>query len=133
LLPDAITLPGILTGFAFSFFTEPGWLSSLLGILVGGGLLWATAELYFRVRHEEGLGGGDVKMLAMVGAFLGWKLTFMTLMMASMAGSIIGGLLILLGRGGMKTALPFGTFLAMGAALAATAGPAVLDWYLRFW
>ena len=94
LLPNAITLPGIVAGFAFSFFTEPGWLSSLIGILVGGGVLFAIAEAYYRVRHEEGLGMGDVKMLAMIGAFLGWQLTLLTLMMASFAGSIIGVLLI---------------------------------------
>jgi leader peptidase (prepilin peptidase)/N-methyltransferase len=133
LLPNVITLPGIVVGFAFSLITEPGWLSSLTGILLGGGVLFAIAEAYFRLRHEEGLGMGDVKMLAMIGAFLGWKLTFVTLMMASFAGSIIGGLLIVAGRGGMKTALPFGTFLAMGAMLAAVVGPAVLDWYIGLW
>jgi leader peptidase (prepilin peptidase)/N-methyltransferase len=76
---------------------------------------------------------GDVKMLAMVGTFLGWQLTLVTLMMASFAGSIVGVGLIALHRGNMKLALPFGTFLAMGAVLAATIGPGVLAWYLRFW
>jgi leader peptidase (prepilin peptidase)/N-methyltransferase len=133
LLPNAITLPGIVIGFVFSLFTEPGWLASLIGILIGGGILYATAEAYYRVRGEEGLGMGDVKMLAMVGAFLGWQLTFMTLMLASLAGSVIGGALIVLQRGGMKTALPFGTFLAVGAALAATVGGPLLDWYLHLW
>jgi leader peptidase (prepilin peptidase)/N-methyltransferase len=133
LLPNAITLPGIVVGFVFSLFTEPGWLASLIGILVGGGILYATAEAYYRIRGEEGLGMGDVKMLAMVGAFLGWQLTVVTLMLASLAGSVIGGSLILLQRGGMKTALPFGTFLAVGAALAATVGSPLLDWYLRLW
>jgi leader peptidase (prepilin peptidase)/N-methyltransferase len=131
LLPNAITLPGIVAGFILSFFTEPGWVSSLVGILVGGGLLYAIAEAYYRVRHEEGLGMGDVKMLAMVGAFIGWQLTFLTLMMASVAGSVIGIGLIATKRGGMKYALPFGTFLALGAAAAATVGPAILHWYLE--
>jgi leader peptidase (prepilin peptidase)/N-methyltransferase len=130
LLPNVITLPGIVVGFAFSLVTEPGWASSLLGILFGGGLLYAMAEAYYRVRHEEGLGMGDVKMLAMVGAFLGWKLTVMTLMLASVSGSIIGLLLIVAKRGSLKYALPFGTFLALGAAAAATIGPAILTWYL---
>ena len=114
LLPNAITLPGIVVGFAFSLFTEPGWVASLIGIILGGGVLCAIAEAYYRIRHEEGLGMGDVKMLAMIGAFLGWKLTLMTLMMASFAGSIVGLALIMLRRGGMKYALPFGTFLAHG-------------------
>jgi leader peptidase (prepilin peptidase)/N-methyltransferase len=76
---------------------------------------------------------GDVKMLAMIGAFIGWKLTLVTLMMASLAGSSVGLALIAIKRGDMKYALPFGTFLAMGAALAATVGPGVLNWYLGFW
>jgi len=130
LLPNVITLPGIAVGFLFSLFTEPGWRSSLIGILAGGGVLFAVAEAYYRVRHEEGLGMGDVKMLAMVGAFLGWQMTLMTLMMASLCGSLIGLLLIVTRRGGLKYALPFGTFLALGAAAAATVGPAVLNWYL---
>ena len=74
LLPNAITLPGIVVGFAFSLFAEPGWIGSLIGMLVGGGVLFVIAEAYYRLRHEEGLGMGDVKMLAMIGAFLGWKL-----------------------------------------------------------
>jgi leader peptidase (prepilin peptidase) / N-methyltransferase len=130
LLPNAITLPLIVVGFLFSFFTEPGWASSLIGILVGGGVLFAIAEIYFRVRHEHGLGMGDVKMLAMVGAFLGWPLTLLTLMLASLSGTVIGLGLIVTKRGGMKDALPFGTFIALGAAAAATVGPRLLTWYL---
>jgi leader peptidase (prepilin peptidase)/N-methyltransferase len=130
LLPNVITLPGVVVGLLFSVFTEPGWQASLIGILVGGGVLFGVAEAYYRVRHEEGLGMGDVKMLAMIGAFLGWKLALLTLMMASLCGTIIGVLLIVTKRGGMKYALPFGTFLALGAAAAATVGPAILDWYL---
>jgi leader peptidase (prepilin peptidase)/N-methyltransferase len=133
LLPNVITLPGIVVGFLFSFITEPGWVSSLLGILLGGGLLWGMYELWWLIRKEEGLGFGDVKMLAMIGAFLGWKLTLVTLMMGSFAGSILGGALMVAGRGTMKTALPFGTFLALGALLAATFGSPLLDWYLRQW
>ena len=133
LLPNLITLPGIVVGFALSFVSGPGWIDSLIGIIVGGGVLYAIAEIYYRVRHEEGLGMGDVKMLAMIGAFVGWKLTLVTLMMASFAGSMIGLAFILTQRGGMKYALPFGTFLALGAGLAATVGQGFLDWYLRFW
>jgi leader peptidase (prepilin peptidase)/N-methyltransferase len=130
LLPNAITLPGIVVGFLFSLITEPGWMSSLIGILVGGGVLYGIAEAYYRVRHEEGLGMGDVKMLAMVGAFLGWELTLLTLVLASVSGTVIGLGLIITRRGGMKYALPFGTFLALGAAVAASVGHALLEWYL---
>lgn len=130
LLPNAITLPGIAVGFAFSFFTQPGWFASLVGAALGYGILYAIAEAYYRLRHEEGLGGGDLKMLAMIGAFLGWKLTILTLIMASFAGSIVGAVLIATRRGGMKYALPFGTFLAVGAAVSAAVGSGLVDWYL---
>ena len=133
LLPNAITLPGIVVGFAFSFITPPGWIASLIGIAVGGGVLWVIAEGYYRLRHEEGLGMGDVKMLAMIGAFLGWQQTLVTLMMASLAGSIVGVGFIAAQRGNMKYALPFGTFLAMGALLAAIVGQDLLTWYLGFY
>jgi len=131
LLPNAITLPGVVVGFAFSFVNDPGWLASLIGIVAGGGSLFAIAEVYYRVRREEGLGMGDVKMLAMIGAFLGWKLALFTLMMASVAGSVVGLVLIVSRRGGMKYALPFGTFLALGTAVAGSVGPGLLEWYLR--
>jgi leader peptidase (prepilin peptidase)/N-methyltransferase len=133
LLPNVVTLPGIVVGIAFSFVTEPGWVASIIGAIVGGGGLWLIAEAYYRLRHEEGLGMGDVKMLAMIGAFIGWKLMIVTLMMASFAGSVVGLLLIASRKGDMKYALPFGTFLAMGAALAVTIGPGLLGWYLKFW
>ena len=132
LLPNVITLPGIAVGFVFSWFGAPGWQASLIGIVVGGGVLYLIAEAYYRLRHEEGLGMGDVKMLAMIGAFVGWKLTLVTLMMASLSGSLVGVVLIASKRGGMKYALPFGTFLAMGAVLADTVGSGVLAWYLGF-
>jgi leader peptidase (prepilin peptidase)/N-methyltransferase len=133
LLPNVITIPGILLGFAFSFVTELGWIESLLGILIGGGVLFGVAEAYYRIRHEEGLGMGDVKMLAMIGAFVGWKLTLMTLMLASLSGTVVGVALIVSKRGTMKYALPFGTFLALGAAAAATVGQPLLDWYVALW
>ncbi|MEQ1907833.1 MAG: prepilin peptidase [Vicinamibacterales bacterium] len=133
LLPNVITLPGIAVGLAFSFVTEPGWIASLIGAAVGGGSLWLIAEAYYRIRHEDGLGMGDVKMLAMIGAFIGWQLTLVTLMMASFAGAFVGLVVIALRKGDLKYALPFGTFLAVGAALAATVGPGLVDWYLGFY
>jgi leader peptidase (prepilin peptidase)/N-methyltransferase len=133
ILPNVITLPGIAAGFAASLFLPPGWLSSLIGILAGGGILFAIAEAYYRVRGIEGLGMGDVKMLAMIGAVLGWPLMLLTLVFASFAGSVIGVGLIASGRGGMQAALPFGTFLALGALVAAIAGDPILTWYLAFY
>jgi leader peptidase (prepilin peptidase)/N-methyltransferase len=133
ILPNAITVPGIVIGFLFSLFLPPGWFSSLLGILLGGGVLYAVMEAYARARGFEGLGMGDVKMLAMIGAFLGWQLMLLTLILGSFLGSLIGVALMAARRGGMQTALPFGTFLAIGALVSAVAGDAILDWYLRFY
>ena len=133
ILPNVITIPGIAIGLLCSFFLPPGWLDSLLGIAVGGGTLFAIAEGYYRVRRMEGLGMGDVKLLAMIGAFLGWKLVLLTLILASFAGSLAGVTLIASGRGSMKLALPFGTFLAVGAVVAATWGDPVVEWYLGFY
>ena len=133
LLPNVLTLPGIVMGFLFSLLLPPGWLDSLIGIVAGGGVLLLLAEAYYRVRKEEGLGMGDVKMLAMIGAFLGWKLMLVTLVLSSFMGSIIGLGMIALKRGDMKYALPFGTFLAIGALAASVSGDALLGWYLSFY
>ena len=133
ILPDVITLTGIVAGFVASWFLPPGWISSLLGIVAGGGILLGIAEAYYRVRGQEGLGMGDVKMLAMIGAFLGWPLMVLTLVLASFAGSLVGVALMASGRGGMQAALPFGTFLALGALVAAVAGDPILAWYLAFY
>jgi leader peptidase (prepilin peptidase) / N-methyltransferase len=133
ILPNVITLPGIAAGFVASVFLPPGWLSSAIGIVAGGGILFAIAEAYYRLRGIEGLGMGDVKMLAMIGAFLGWPLMLLSLMIASLAGTIIGLALIASGRGTMKYALPFGTFLSIGAAASAAVGQPILDWYVRQW
>jgi prepilin signal peptidase PulO-like enzyme (type II secretory pathway) len=78
-LPNVITVPGIVIGFALSLVLPPGWKASLIGLIAGGGLLFAIAEAWYRFRGIEGLGMGDVKMLAMIGAFLGWKLMLVTL------------------------------------------------------
>jgi leader peptidase (prepilin peptidase)/N-methyltransferase len=133
LLPNLITVPGIVIGFGLSLILPPGWTDSLIGLVAGGGLLFAIAEGYYRLRGVEGLGMGDVKMLAMIGAFLGWKLMLVTLILASFAGSVIGVGMIALGRGGMKAALPFGTFLAVGALTAAVVGDPLVEWYTGFY
>jgi len=133
ILPNRITIPGIVVGFALSLVAEPGWVSSLLGIAVGGGLLLAVSEVYYRLRHEEGLGMGDVKMLAMIGAFLGWKLVLLTLILASFLGSLVGVAILVFRKESLKYALPFGTFLATAALVAAVAGDTLIAWYLGFY
>jgi len=133
LLPDVITLPGIVLGLVASAVLPPGLVDALIGTVVGGGVLWLVGEAYYRYTGHEGMGGGDVKMLAMVGAFLGWKLVLVTLVLSSLSGSLIGLLVITAKRGGMKYALPYGTFLALGALAASLAGGPILDWYLSFY
>ncbi|HET9191710.1 MAG TPA: prepilin peptidase [Vicinamibacterales bacterium] len=133
LLPNVITVPGIVIGFLLSLFLPPGWKASLIGLIAGGGVLFVIAEGYYRLRGVEGLGMGDVKMLSMIGAFLGWKLMLVTLILGSFAGSLIGVGVIALGRGGMKAALPFGTFLAVGALTAAVVGDPLVEWYTGFY
>jgi leader peptidase (prepilin peptidase) / N-methyltransferase len=130
LLPDRITLPGIVAGLAFSVFLPPGLRDAAIGVVAGGGVLWLVGEAYYRYSGHEGMGGGDVKMLAMIGAFLGWKLMLLTLVLSSFSGSIVGLALIAAKRGGLKYALPYGTFLALGALTASLVGDRVLAWYL---
>jgi leader peptidase (prepilin peptidase)/N-methyltransferase len=103
---------------------------SLLGILVGGGLLWAIAEIWFRLRKVDAMGFGDVKMLAMIGAFLGVKMVILTFVLSSLAGGIIGAILIASRRGDMATRVPYGTMLAGGALIASLYGDRLLGWYL---
>jgi leader peptidase (prepilin peptidase)/N-methyltransferase len=133
LLPDAVTLPGIVAGLIFSLVLPPGIVAALVGMLIGGGVLWLIGEAYFRYSGQEGMGGGDVKMLAMIGAFLGWKLMLVTLVLSSVAGSLIGVLVIALKRGDMKYALPYGTFLALGALAASLVGEQLVNWYAGFY
>lgn len=129
ILPNVITLPGLAAGLVFSLAFPPGVLDAILGALIGGGVLWLIGEAYYRYAGQEGMGGGDVKMLAMVGAFLGWKLVLVTLIVSSLAGSLLGVAIILSRRGNLKQALPYGTFLAMGALFASLYGERVVDWY----
>ena len=133
LLPNVITLPGIVIGLIASAVLPPGFIDAIIGVLVGGGVLWLIGEAYYRYSGQEGLGGGDVKMLAMIGAFLGWKLVLVTLVLSSFAGSIIGLGVIVMKRGGMKYALPYGTFLALGALTASLVGDRIVNWYVSFY
>ena len=132
ILPNSITLPGIVIGMLFSVIAPPGIKDSLIGVVVGGGILYVIAGAYYLWRREEGMGMGDVKMLAMIGAFLGWKAVLVTLVLSSFSGAIIGLLLMAAQRGDMKYALPFGTFLAIGAVVAMLAGDPLVAWYAGF-
>jgi leader peptidase (prepilin peptidase)/N-methyltransferase len=132
ILPNSITLPGIVIGLLFSLIAPPGWKDAVIGALLGGGLLYGIAWAYYLWRREEGMGMGDVKMLAMIGAFLGWKAVIVTLVLSSFAGAIIGLSMMAVQKGDMKYALPFGTFLAIGTVIAMFVGDPLIAWYAGF-
>lgn len=130
IIPDKITLPGILIGFLGSF-ALPGmpWAGSLAGILAGGGLLYSVAWAYRAYAKRDGIGGGDIKFLAMAGAFLGVQGAVVTLVLSSLLGSMIGLFLLTVRKKRGNTAIPFGPFLALGALAAFLFGDALWQWY----
>lgn len=132
ILPDVITFPGIALAFCYSFFRQDlKPLQALLGAAVGAGFLLVVYGAYYLIRKKEGLGMGDVTMMLMVGAFLGWKLTFFTLVTASFIGALVGVCLILIKKKDLQFALPFGTFLAPAAFFALLWGHRILTAYLN--
>ena len=132
LLPDVITLPGIIIGLVGAFLNPNRlFLDSILGVLVGGGFLWAIAVVYQLIRKEEGMGGGDIKLLAWVGAVLGWKAIPFIIISGSLLGSVLGLLLAGKQNKGMKTVIPFGPYLAFGAILYVCGGESIGNWYIR--
>ena len=131
IIPDSITLPGIVIGFVASFFIpQLGWVNSLIGIVAGGGSLLLIAYGYELVAKKEGMGGGDVKLLAMMGAFLGWKAIIFIIFTASLIGSVIGVGVMLAKKKDASLAIPFGPFLAGGAILYIFYGKKIIHWYL---
>jgi leader peptidase (prepilin peptidase)/N-methyltransferase len=153
ILPNVLTLPGAITGFLLSpfqdrvFFADAvsshlaalipsnitrtllPWTGSLLGAIVGGGALFLVASAYQWVRKRQGLGMGDIKMMAMVGAFLGWRSAGLTIFFGSFLGGIAGILLILFGGRTLQTKLAFGTFLGVASAICVFFGEAIIRWY----
>ncbi len=132
IIPDVISLPGIPIGFAASFLLPPiDWVGSLLGIALGGGSLLLIALGYQVIRGKEGMGGGDIKLLAMIGAFLGWKGVLFTIMASSFTGTAVGIIMMVRKGRGMQMSLPFGPFLAIGAIMYIFVGPQIIDWYFN--
>ncbi|MBW6510471.1 MAG: prepilin peptidase [Desulfuromonadales bacterium] len=131
IIPDVISLPGILVGFAGSFFVPwVTWYSSIIGILLGGGSLLAVAWGYEKLTGREGMGGGDIKLLAMFGAFLGWQAVFPVIFLASLAGTLVGVPFMLAQKGDTRLAIPFGPFLAVAAMIYLFWGQMLIGWYL---
>lgn len=139
IIPDVITLPGIVIGFLGALFLLPdlfagptfnlsqalGFKTSIAGFLLGGGLFYSIAVL-----SKGGMGGGDIKLMAMVGAFMGWKAVLLTTFIGSLTGSIVGIFLMVFKGKGRKAKIPFGPFLALGAVTSLFFGEAIITWYL---
>jgi len=131
IIPDAITLPGIVIGLGTSFWlTSVGVRNAVLGVMLGGGLFLLMAILSVVILRREGMGGGDIKLTAMLGAFLGWHAVLVTIFLAAVLGACVGLTLIFLRRKGRREPLPFGPFLALGALLAMVWGDTILTWYV---
>jgi leader peptidase (prepilin peptidase)/N-methyltransferase len=131
IIPDVISLPGIGVGLLASLiFPHIAFLDSLIGVLVGGGSLFLVASLYKLFFKREGMGGGDIKLLAMIGAFLGWKAVILTILLSSLIGSICGMIIMALKRKDIKYAIPFGPFLSLGAVISLFYGNKLINWYL---
>ena len=133
IIPDSISLPGILLGFAASFINPTlSWQSSALGLLLGGGILYAIAATYYLFTKREGMGGGDIKLLAMIGAFLGWQSLPFVIFGSSLLGSLVGiGAMLKQGKGG-KTVIPYGPFLSIAAMLFLYFQPEIQDLFAMF-
>jgi leader peptidase (prepilin peptidase)/N-methyltransferase len=152
IIPDIISLPGMLIGLTFApFFMSQlgdplpfhlgrflphagpyvtGLLNSLLGLVAGGFPLFAIGWIWEKLRHVEAMGGGDVKLMGMVGSFLGWKGALLTIFLGALAGSVVGLALIVLKRHEMQNVIPFGPFLAAGAVISAFYSQDIILWYL---
>jgi len=142
IIPDVISLPGIVLGLSSSivgyfgaseqFDIIPSPVSSLIGIMTGGGILWLTAVIYAKVRGREGMGGGDIKLLAMIGAFLGWPSIPVSLLLGCLTGSVFGLVLMVVKRSGFKLdlAIPFGPFLCTGTVLYLFFSNEIIGFYL---
>lgn len=118
IIPDVISLPGIILGVVFSFVSPTvTWQSSLIGVLVGGGILYAVAFFYYLLRKVDGLGGGDIKLLAMIGAWLGWQSLPFVIFASSFSGSVVGLIAMFYQKKGGQTRIPFGPFLSLAALI----------------
>lgn len=134
IIPDKLSLPGIAIGVIGSFLNpERPWWDGLAGVLMGGGFFFAVAYLYFIIRKREGLGGGDIKLLAWVGAVLGWKAIPFVILSSSIIGSFVGIGLALRSGGSSQTVIPFGPYISLGALIYLFfEGQQLSYWYFQF-
>lgn len=130
IIPDEFTIGGLVLGLAFSLVQGvPGLIDAVIGAAVGFGLLWGVALAGKAAFKQEAMGGGDIKMMAMVGAFLGWQGVLLTIFLGALLGSLI---FVPMSLAGNKKLVPFGIFLSLGAAVAYIAGADLYTWYLSY-
>jgi leader peptidase (prepilin peptidase)/N-methyltransferase len=133
IIPDSISIPGIFFGIGASFFIPlVSWIESVFGILIGGGFLFLVAIGYKWLTGREGMGGGDVKLLAMVGAWLGWKAIPFILFSSSLIGVLVGGGSGLIKKRGLRAKIPFGPFLSLSSIIYIFFGPELINWYITW-
>jgi leader peptidase (prepilin peptidase)/N-methyltransferase len=128
LLPNVLTFPGIAAGLLFSFWA--GYLQdAIIGAVVGYGAFWLIARLFLLFTGREGMGYGDFKLLAMLGAFMGWQALPFVVFASSLVGAVVGSAFILLARRKMRAEIPFGPYLAAAGAGWFLWGGEILQWY----
>lgn len=131
IIPDEMSLGGIVVGLICAAINpERHFLDALLGVLAGGGTLWAVAWVYWKIRKEEGMGGGDIKLLAWIGSILGWVSIPFVILSSSILGSIVGIILMLAVKKELKSAIPFGPYISLGALIYIFGGDELAKWYL---
>jgi len=132
IIPDIISLPGIVLGLLISLiFRDLTWYDSLIGVIVGGGILYLVAHVFAMLTGKEGMGGGDIKLLAMIGAWMGWLALPFIIIISSLTGAVIGGLSLLFTRQGLRAKIPFGPFLTLGALVYLFFGNELVSWYFQ--
>ena len=131
IIPDVLSIPGIVAGLAAAFI--PGnvsWFDSIIGSIGGGGALFLVGLIYEKLTGKQGMGGGDVKLLAMIGAWMGWRSLPFVLLVSSLTGAIIGSVFLLAAGKGYRVRIPFGPFLSLGALFYIFFGPQLTNWYI---
>jgi leader peptidase (prepilin peptidase)/N-methyltransferase len=131
ILPDELTLSGIVIGLiGASLNPQREFMDAVYGVLMGGGFLWGVAYIYYLMTKREGMGGGDIKLLAWIGAILGWKAIPFVIMSSAIIGSVVGLIAARKQNAGLKTVIPFGPYLALGAVIYLFGGQTIAFWYL---
>jgi len=137
IIPDSISIPGIVAGVIVTIIFnivstyQITWYDSLIGVIGGGGILYIVAAGFEKLTGKEGMGGGDIKLLAMIGAWMGWRAIPLIILISSLTGSIIGVVALLMAGKGLRTRIPFGPFLVIGTLVYLFFGSRIESWYFQ--